>query len=99
VQPSKIVRAAAMVLLGLILDDTYARPGRQSALKRVRGPLLGVAIALASQGMLWIGRPDLAVPRWIALYGCALSLLLSSAVRMLFPPVTEELLGANVPAS
>src|SRR4029453_10944758 len=31
-------------------------------------------------------------------YGCALSLLLSSTVRMMFPPATDQLQGANVPA-
>ena len=89
---------AAMVMLGLILDDTYAGPGRRSALNLARGPLLGLVIAFVSQGMLWIGNPALALPRWIAFYGCAMSLLLSSAVRMLFPPVTGQLLGANAPA-
>jgi hypothetical protein len=89
---------AAMAMLGLILDDTYANPGRRSALNFARGPLLGLVLALASQGMLWIGNPDLAIPRWIMFYGCAMSLLLSSAVRMLFPPVTGQLLGANAPA-
>jgi hypothetical protein len=89
---------AAMVMLGLILDDAYANPGRRSALSFARGPLLGLLLALASQGMLWISNPDLAIPRWIAFYGCAMSLLLSSAVRMLFPPVTDQLLGANAAA-
>jgi len=89
---------AAMAMLGLILDDTYANPGRRSALSLARGPLLGLVLALASQEMFWISDPDLAIPRWIAFYGCAMSLLLSSAVRMLFPPVTGQLLGANAPA-
>ena len=89
---------AAMAMLGLILDDTYANPGRRSAPRLARGPLLGVVLAVASQGMLWMGNPDLAIPRWIAFYGSAMVLLLSSAVRMLFPPVTGQLLGANAPA-
>ena len=89
---------AAMAMLGLILDDTYANPGRRSALSLARGPLLGLALALASQGMLWSSNPGLAIPPLVTFYGCAMSLLLSSAVRMLFPPVTEQLLGANAPA-
>jgi hypothetical protein len=55
-------------------------------------------MALAAQGMLWISNSDLALPRWITFYGCAISLLLSSAVRILFPPVTNQLIGANAPA-
>ncbi|HUJ20443.1 MAG TPA: hypothetical protein VLX58_02925 [Bryobacteraceae bacterium] len=89
---------AAMAMLGLILDDTYANPGRRSSLNLARGPLLGLALALASQGLLWISNPALALPRWITFYGCAMSLLLSSAIRMLFPPVTGRLQGANAPA-
>jgi hypothetical protein len=89
---------AAITLLGLILDDTYAKPGPRSTLNLARGPLLGVAMALASQAMLSINNPGLALPRAITVYGCAMSLLLSSAVRMLFPPVTQQLLGVNAPA-
>jgi hypothetical protein len=89
---------AAMAVVGLILDDTYANPGRRSPLNLARGPLLGLVMALAAQGMLWISNSDLALPRWITFYGCAISLLLSSAVRILFPPVTNQLLGANAPA-
>ncbi len=73
---------ASMVILGVILDDTYAHSGRRTSLELARGPLLGAAMALASEGILWMSRPDLALPRWITLYGCALSLLLSSGVRM-----------------
>jgi hypothetical protein len=89
---------AGAALLGLILEDTYANPGRRSPLRLVRGPVLGVGLALVSQSVFWAGDQALAVPRWIMFYGCALSLLLSSAVRMLFPPATDQLQGANAPA-
>jgi hypothetical protein len=89
---------AGMALLGLILDDTYAAPGRRSSLSLVRGPVIGLGLALVSQGVFWAGNPDLAVPRWIMFYGCAMGLLLSSAVRMLCPPGTDQLQGANAPA-
>jgi hypothetical protein len=89
---------AAMAIAGLILDDTYANRGRRSALNLARGPVLGLVMALASQGLLWIGNPDLALPRWITFYGCGMSLLLSSAFRMLFPPVSEQFLSATTPA-
>ena len=89
---------AGMALLGLILEDTYAPPGRRSPLSLVRGPVLGLGLAFVSQGVFWAGNQDLAVPLRIMIYGCAMSLLLSSAVRMLFPPATDQLQGANAPA-
>lgn len=89
---------AGMAMLGLILEDTYANPGPRSPLKLVRGPVVGLGLALVSQGIFWAGNPELAVPGWITLYGCAASLLLSSAIRVLFPPVTDQLQGANAPA-
>ena len=88
---------AGMAMLGLILEDTYANPGRRSALKLVRGPVVGLGLASVSQGIFWASNPELAVPRWIMLYACAMSLLLSSAVRMLFPPATNQLQGVNAP--
>jgi hypothetical protein len=89
---------AGMALLGLILEDTYATAGRRSWLSLVRGPVIGLGLALVSQGVFWAGNGDLAVPRWILFYGCAASLLLTSGVRMLFPPGTDQLQGANAPA-
>jgi hypothetical protein len=81
---------AAMALLGLILEDAYANPERQSQLSLIRGPVAGLGLALVSQSMFRAGNPDLAVPRWILFYGCGMSLVLSSAVRVLFrqpPPI------------
>jgi hypothetical protein len=90
---------AALAVLGLILDDAYAKPGRRSPLNLARGPLLGLGLALGSQGVFRLTTPDLAVPSWITFYGCGPALLLSSTVRMLFPPITGELRGVNVPAN
>jgi len=87
-----------MAMLGLLLEDAYAKPGLRSALDLARGPFLGLGLALASQGMFRIRNPGLAVPSWIMFYGSALSLLLSSAIRMLFPPPTNQLQGVNAPA-
>jgi hypothetical protein len=89
---------AGMAILGLILEDAYARLARRSPLKLTRGPVLGIGLALASQGIFRISNPDLALPIWITLYGCAIALLLSSAVRLLFPPASGQLHGVNVPA-
>ncbi|MCU1275042.1 MAG: hypothetical protein JWO48_2473, partial [Bryobacterales bacterium] len=79
-------------------EDTYADSGSRSPLRLIRGPVLGLGLALVSQGVFWAGSPHLAVPRWIMFYGCAMSFLLSSAVRLLFPPTPDRLQGANAPA-
>jgi hypothetical protein len=89
---------AGITLIVMMLEDAYASPGRRSILALVRGPIAGVVCALVSQGMLWSGNTELALQPWILLYGCAMSLLLSCAVRMLFPPPTQQARGANVPA-
>jgi len=75
-----------VTLLGMILEDAYARPGRRSALRLARGPLLGVAWALLLKSALGAGHSGLALPLGIALYGGALGLLLTSALRLLFSP-------------
>src|SRR5260370_21843458 len=53
-----------MTLLGLILEDAYATPGRRSPLKLLRGPLLGLGFAAGSQAVSRAGKSDLAVPHW-----------------------------------
>ena len=60
--------------------------------------MLGFALALLTQAIFSIGNWDLALPGLIVYYGAAMSLLLSSAARMLFPPVTGQLRGAHAPA-
>ncbi len=87
-----------MALLGLILEDAYATPGHRSPLRLLRGPLLGFGLAVGSQVVFRAGKSDLAIPPWIMIYGSAMSLLLTSAVRLLFPPVTDRLQGVNAPA-
>jgi hypothetical protein len=88
-EPWGLLRLAipcVLALLGMALDDAYAKPGRRSPLQLVRGPLLGLAWTFLSQAALWAGRSTLTLPLWIVLYGGALSLLLTSALRMSFAP-------------
>lgn len=73
-------------LLGLVLEDAYARPGHRSPLRMARGPLLGLGWALLLEASLGASRSSLALPLWIALCGAALGLLLTSALRLLFSP-------------
>jgi hypothetical protein len=75
---------AVIALTGVILEDAYARPGQRSGAKLVRGPAVGIVLALALSRM---------VPLWVLLDGCAMGLLLSSAVRLLFPPGTGKFAG------
>ena len=81
---------AATALVALMLEDAYAAPGKRSPLKLVRGPAFGLAVALLWQAVLAAGSRELALPRWIMFSGGAISLLLVSTLRMLFPPVTDR---------
>jgi hypothetical protein len=89
---------AAATMLGLILDDVYARPGQRSPKELARGPLIGIGLALAAEGALQIFHPGLTIPGWTLAYGCATGLILTTSVRTLFPPATHQLRGSNVPA-
>jgi len=60
----------AMTLLGLVLEDAYARLGRRNAAELVRGPVARIALATLSQAALGAGHAGVAVPRWVMLYGC-----------------------------
>jgi hypothetical protein len=89
---------AAMVVAGLILNDTYTTPRPQPTLSLARGPVLGLLMVLVSQGLFHITSPILALHGWIVFYGCAISLLLSSAIRAIFPPITQHIRSPNAPA-
>jgi hypothetical protein len=88
----------ATALLGLMLEDAYATPGRRWALKPIRAPLFGLAMACLSQALLPADHPDLRLPRWILLCGAGAGLLLVCAIRMLFPPPADRPQGASGPA-
>jgi hypothetical protein len=98
-EPWALVRLAipvVIILLAIVLEDAYARPGHRSPLRMVRGPLLGLAWMLLSQAAFGASHSRLALPLWIVLYGGALGLLLSSALRLLFsPPSTSQQGGAR----
>ena len=59
----RLAAPAGMTLLGLMLEDAYAKPACRSRFQLARGPLLGIGLALASQGIFWITSPHLAVCR------------------------------------
>jgi hypothetical protein len=89
---------AGAALLGLILEDAYARPERRSAAGLARAPLFGIGLALLAEGAFRFFHPSLAIPGWTLSYGCAVGLILTSSIRMVLPPVTHQFRGANLPA-
>jgi hypothetical protein len=88
----------ALVLLTLVLNDAYAKPGIRSPGSVLAGPVIGLALAFLSQAMMWSRNSPAALPLDVMVYGAAMGFLSSSAIRMLFPPVTSRLQGANAPA-
>jgi len=78
--PVRLAAPAATMLAGIILEDAYAAPGVRSGWRLSRGPVLGVVLTLTTAARI-------AVPELVALYGAAVGLVLSSAVRLLFPPM------------
>jgi hypothetical protein len=95
--PLRLALPAVVALLGLVLEDAYANPGGRR--KIARGPALAIALAALSQGMLVASKSYLGLPISITVYGSATGLILSSVVRILFPPVSDRLQGANAPAA
>jgi len=83
---------AAISLLVLMWADAYANPRNRSPLKPMLGAALGVAFAWLSQAVLLAGAADFMLPRSIMIAGSSVSLLLVSALRLLFAPAT------NIPA-
>jgi len=102
VEPWGLLRLAAPVfvtLAGIALDDAYAHPSRPSALGPIRAALTGIGLALWSQVLLWAGASEFSIPYATMAYGCALSLLLATGVRILFPPAGNQLRGVTAPAA
>lgn len=87
---------AGIALLGLVLHDAYANPGPRNI---ARGPGVAIALTAVSQSMLLASKSYLALPVWTTILGCATALIVSSVVRILFPPVSDRLQGVNAPAA
>jgi hypothetical protein len=87
-----------MILLGIVLADAYATPGRRSPLKSMWGLILGLGAACIAESVLTGIRPQLVMPGWMMFYGSIIAVLLVSSLRILFPPVADRPLGAGGPA-
>jgi hypothetical protein len=89
----------AVAMSVLIVADAYRIPSAQPVWMRLaEGPCLGVGLAFICETMISVAHPDFMIPRWIMIIGGGSSLLTSTAIRMLFPPATDQLQGANAPA-
>jgi len=88
---------ACTATLGLLVDDTYAKSDRRSAVQLVRGPIVGLMLTMAAQELLRIGNSSLALTRSLVFYGCAIGALLACAVRMSLQPASNGLQGAGGP--
>jgi hypothetical protein len=87
-----------VVMLGIMLEDAYAKPGPRTVLGRARGPAVGVSLALFMQILFRINGSQFAIPFRIVLDGCGMTLLLCSAIRLLFPPAANYPQAAKAPA-
>ena len=90
---------AGIAMAGVMLTDAYAAPGQQSYFRLTQGPFFGLGLAMVSQAWLSISQSSLAIPRFILLYGCALSLIATCAVRILFCRSADRMQRAAGPAS
>jgi|SRR5579884_733879 len=92
---ARLALPVLVIVLSLVLEDTYATPGRPSV---ARGPVLGFLMAVLSQQVMRWGNSVLPLPELVLLYGVSMSFLLSSGIRLLFPPVTHQALSVTAPA-
>jgi hypothetical protein len=74
---------ALLVLLVLLLEDAYSKPGPRSRLQLARGPLIAFGFVFLAQSL----------PSRIVLVGSALSLPLTLALRLLFSPQSTSRQG------
>lgn len=73
----------AISLLAFVLVDAYADPQKRRPLKPALQAVLAIGFAFLSQASL-VNSPAFSVPFQIMLFGGAMSLLVISAIRMLF---------------
>jgi hypothetical protein len=90
---ARVAIPPAIFLVAIILADAYSDPKRRTPLKPLFGPTLGLAVTYAVElNLRW------ALPASVLAWGGALSVLLVSTLRLIFPPVTERPQAAEIPA-
>jgi hypothetical protein len=83
-----------VALVTLMIADAYSNPKRRWPLKPLFGAILAVGAALACEAYLdrW------GLPVDVLEWGGAMSALLVSTIRLMFPPITDRPQAANMPA-
>jgi hypothetical protein len=79
----RLALPTGVALAAFVLVDAYANPERRWPLKPVLQAALAMSVAFLSQASLFQD-PELSVPFQVMVVGGAMSLLLISAIRMLF---------------
>ena len=84
----------AIFMAATILADAYSNPKRRWALKPLFAPILGFALAYLMEAVLnqW------ALPSLVLAWGCGMSALVLSTLRLMFPPIPDRPQTANLPA-
>jgi hypothetical protein len=90
---ARLAAPPALFLVAIILADAYSDPRKHWPLKPLFAPILGLAVTYAVElNHQW------ALPPSVLAWGCALSVLFVSTLRLTFPPVTERPQAAKIPA-
>lgn len=88
----------SVALIALVLGDAYDNRRTWWPLKPILGAALGMGFAFLAEGVVSAANSELAIPRSIMIAGGAISLLLISTLRMLFPPLGDQPQGVTGPA-
>jgi hypothetical protein len=86
---------AGVALVGLLLANAYRGAGRRTVSRPLLEAGIGLALAFVLQGGVLAAGLDPLVPWWVMTTGGAVGVLLISGLRMLFPPDTNNQLGAR----
>ena len=81
-------------LVAVILADAYADPKKRWPLRPLFGPLLGFTLAYIAQSVM----DNWALQSSLFAWGCAISVVLLSTLRLTFPPLPDRPQAANAPA-
>lgn len=90
---ARLAIPAAISLLAIILADAYSDPKKRSPLKPIFGPTFGLTLSYAVEL-----NHSLSIQASVLAWGGALSLLLVSTLRLIFPPVAGRPQVVNLPA-
>jgi len=85
----------AAALAAVVLAVAYADPQKRWALQPLHQAVLGVGCAFLWEGLVGFAWPEWHVPLGIMIGGGGMSILLLSALRMLFPPDEQKPRGAS----